>query len=53
MAKMEKNEALAMELTKLVVSTKPSAAADVFHISTDYLSIYRYILKDLQGRTSA
>ncbi len=48
MAKMEKNESLAMELTKLVVSTKPSVSSDVFHVCTDYLSIYRYILKDLR-----
>ena len=43
-------QAIAIELTKLVVAqTRPSVGADYFHLATDYLSIYRYILKDLNS----
>lgn len=49
MAKLDKNEMLAIELTKLVASqAKPPDAGDFFRLSTDYLSVYRYILKDLR-----
>jgi hypothetical protein len=41
------NQAIALELTKLVLSSKPSTSTDVFHVCTDYLSVYRYILNDL------
>ncbi len=41
-------QAIAIELTKLVVAqTKPPIGADYFHLATDYLSGYRYILNDL------
>ncbi len=49
MDKLEKNEALALELTKLVVASKPTVSPDVFRVCTDYLSVYRYLLKDLQA----
>jgi len=46
---MDKNEALAMEMTKLVVSQAGAPSrGDVFRVATDCLSIYRYILKDLK-----
>ncbi len=46
-------QAIAIELTKLVVSqTKPTIGADYFHLATDYLSIYRYILKDLHSHSN-
>ena len=45
------NQAIALELTKIVASqTKPPPGADVFRISADYLSIYRYILNDLHNK---
>jgi hypothetical protein len=44
------NQAIAVELTKLVVSSRPSTSTDVFHICTDYLSVYRYILNDLHTK---
>jgi hypothetical protein len=41
-------QAIAIELTKLVVAqSRPPIGADYFHLATDYLSIYRYILNDL------
>ena len=43
------NEALAIELTKLVISqSKPAAGADYFRLSADFISVYRYILKQLK-----
>ncbi len=47
---MDKNESVAVEITKLVVSQTgpPSKGGDVFRVATDCLSIYRYILKDLK-----
>lgn len=48
---MDKNETLAIELTKLVVAAKPTPTGpgvDVFRICADYLSVYRYLLKDLR-----
>lgn len=44
------NQAIAVELTKLVVAARPSTSTDVFHICTDYLSVYRYILNDLHAK---
>lgn len=45
------DKAIAVELTKLVVTQhKPSPGVDVFHVATDLLSIYRYILNDLQAK---
>jgi hypothetical protein len=43
------NQAIAIELTKLVVASqyRPPAGSDVFRVSTDLLSVYRYILNDL------
>jgi len=42
------NQAIAIELTKLVVAQYgPPAGSDYFHLATDYLSVYRYILNDL------
>jgi hypothetical protein len=47
---MEKQE-VAIELTKLVVAqSRPAVGADYFHLATDYLSVYRYILNDLQAK---
>jgi len=46
------NQAIAIELTKLVVAqTRPPVGADYFHLATDYLSVYRYILNDLHQRS--
>lgn len=43
------NQAIAIELTKLVVAqSRPPVGADYFRLATDYLSIFRYILNDLQ-----
>ena len=48
------NQAIAIELTRLVVAhSRPSVGADYFHLATDYLSIYRYILEDLQRQPAA
>ena len=42
------NQAIAIELTKLVVAqSRAPVGADYFHLATDYLSVYRYILNDL------
>ncbi|MGA8534024.1 MAG: hypothetical protein WB615_07950 [Candidatus Tumulicola sp.] len=42
------NQGIAIELTKLVIEhTKPAPDRDFFHLATDYLSVYRYILNDL------
>jgi len=50
-ALMMENQAIAIELTKLVASnTQPAAGGDVFRAATDYVSIYRYILNDLHHR---
>ncbi len=47
------NQAIAIELTKLVVAqSKAPIGADYFHLATDYLSIYRYILNDLHQHSS-
>ncbi len=43
-------EAIAIELTKLVVAQTRPAVTDYFHLATDYLSVYRYILNDLHGQ---
>ncbi len=48
MAKLDKNETIAVELTKLVATQSKPASADFFRLSTDFLSVYRYILKDLR-----
>lgn len=46
--KMDKDATIALELTKIVASKNSSSSgADLFKVSTDYLSVYRYILKDL------
>ncbi len=51
---MMENEAIAIELTKLVVGqSRPPVGADYFHLATDYLSVYRYVLNDLQQHSSA
>ena len=48
---MLENQAIAIELTKLVANkTQPVAGGDVFRVATDYVSIYRYIINDLQHR---
>ncbi len=45
------DQAIAIELTKLVVAqSRAPIGADYFHLATDYLSIYRYILDDLHKR---
>lgn len=49
MAKLDKNETIAIELTKLVAAQSKAASDDFFRLSTDYLSVYRYILKDLRS----
>ena len=48
MAKLDKNETIAIELTKLVATQSKPASDDFFRLSTDFLSVYRYILKDLR-----
>ncbi len=48
---MDKNETIALELTKVVASkTNTPSGADFFKVSTDYPSVYRYILKDLKEK---
>lgn len=43
-----KKQTIAIELTKLVAAqTRPAPDRDFFHLATDYLSVYRYILADL------
>jgi hypothetical protein len=45
---MDKDATIALELTKIVASKNSSpSGGDLFKVSTDYLSVYRYILKDL------
>jgi hypothetical protein len=45
------NQAIAIKLTKLVAAqSKPVSGADVFRVSTDLLSVYRYILADLNSK---
>lgn len=44
-------ETLALEITKIVIAQAgPPSRGDVFRVATDCLSIYRYILKDLNER---
>jgi hypothetical protein len=47
------NQAIAIELTKLVVAeSRPPVVADYFQLATDYLSVYRYLLNDLQQQAN-
>jgi len=48
------NQAIAIELTKLIVAqSRPPVGSDYFHLATDYLSVYRYVLNDLHQHSRA